>query len=121
MVIRLKNASIDAIEQTETKRLKLLKFSAKDVGTTLSLELPEALCDSFSARDTVDVIIDSKPIVKGEGARLYAQGNVFKVEMEKDLEVVGTLGGLRFVLKLSKPTAAKKKTFDLGSFYIALV
>lgn len=121
MVIRLKDALINAIEETETKRLKLLRLSEKTEGATLSLELPEALSESFSVRDTVNVIIDSKPIVKGDSARLYAQGDVFQISTKKDLEVVGTIGGLRFVLTLSKTTPAKKKTFDDGSFYLALV
>ena len=43
MVIRLTNAVIDSVEETETRRLKLLKVSSKGNGAILSLELPPVL------------------------------------------------------------------------------
>ena len=69
MVIRLKDAVIDSVDDTETRRLKLLKVSSKSEGATFTLELPDALCDALSTNDSISVVIDSKPIPKGEQAK----------------------------------------------------
>ncbi|MHA1910030.1 MAG: hypothetical protein ACW98Y_22245 [Candidatus Thorarchaeota archaeon] len=58
MVIRLKDATIDSIEGTETKNLKLVKISSKVAGATLELELPEALCERIDKSNTISVVID---------------------------------------------------------------
>lgn len=121
MVIRLKDAAIEQIEDTDTKRLKLLRITSKEHGAIINLELPEALSSSFSVKNLVDVIIDSKPIPRGEKAQFYAEGSVFRLEIDKELEMVGTIGGLRLQLSLSKLTPAKKKTFDSNEFFIAIL
>ena len=120
MVVKLKGSVIDAIEETEAKKLKLLRISSKTDGATVSLELPDALCDALNVRDTINLVIDSKPILKGEQAKLYAEGTVFKIEEEGDFEMIGTIGGLRLVLKLSKPKPIQRETFDSKRFYLAL-
>ncbi|MHA2020120.1 MAG: hypothetical protein ACW98J_00450 [Candidatus Thorarchaeota archaeon] len=121
MVIRLKNATIESIEDTETKRLKVVKVIAKEEGARVSLELPEVLCSTMNPRDEVTVIIDSKPIARGNNAKLYAEGKVFRIRDENGVEVTGTVGGLRMTLDLSSPTAAQRKTFDFEKFLIAIV
>ena len=108
------------MEETETRRLKLLRVSSKTDGATISVELPDALCASMSANQTVDVVIDSKPIAKGDSAKLYLEGTVFKKTEENGLQIVGSIGGLRLVLNLSKVTAVQSKTFDSDRFYMAL-
>ena len=120
MVIRLRNATIDAIEDTEIKRLKLLRIVSKDEGAKLTLELPEALCDKMSVRDGIVVIVDSKPIARGEKSKLYAEGDIFKIGGNGTLEMVGAIGGLRVVLTLANPTPAKKKMFAADKFYLML-
>ncbi|MCF2137275.1 MAG: hypothetical protein K9W43_08555 [Candidatus Thorarchaeota archaeon] len=121
MVIRIKDAVIESISPTETKRLKLVKISSKTEGAELSIELPDALCDMISSKDRISVIIDDKPITKGDTARFYAQGRVFKTNAEKKFQVVGTIGGLRMVLTLAKPTPSQKQTLDGQSYYVALL
>jgi hypothetical protein len=121
MVIRFKDAVIDSVGETETRRLKLLKVSSKGDSATLTLELPDALCDSLNSNDLINVIIDSKPIAKGAQAKLYVQGSVFK-KMEKDnLEVVGSIGGLRLVLSIAKATPSQSNTFNSDTFFIAII
>jgi len=120
MVIRLKNATIDAIEDTETKRLKLLRIVSKAEGAKLTLELPEALCEKMNVRDDIVVIVDSKPIARGDKSKLYAEGDIFKIEGNGNLEMVGAIGGLKVVLTLANPTPAKKKMFAADRFYLML-
>ncbi|MHA2118765.1 MAG: hypothetical protein ACW98J_07585 [Candidatus Thorarchaeota archaeon] len=121
MVIRLKDAVIDSIEETETRRLKLLKVSSKSDGATLTLELPDALCDTLSTNDSISVVIDSKPITKGEQAKLYVEGNVFKKMAKDDLEIIGSVGGLRLVLSVSKATPSQSNTFSSDKFFLAIL
>lgn len=121
MVVRLKSTIIESIEDTETKRLKIVKLVSKDDGAQVTMELPEVLCDTMSPRDEVTVIVDSKPIPRGDAARLYAEGKVFRIKEEDGVEVTGTVGGLRITLSLSKPTAAQLKTFDSDKFLIAVL
>ena len=121
MVIRLKNATVDSIEDTETKRLKVVRMIAKEEGARISLELPEVLSGTIKLRDEVTVIFDSKPIARGENAKLYAEGKVFRIRDENGIEVTGTVGGLRMTLDLSNPTAAQRKTFDQNSFLVAII
>ena len=121
MVIRLKDAVIDSVDETETRRLKLLKVSSKSEGATFTLELPDALCDTLHTSDSISVVIDSKPIPKGEQARLYVEGNVFKKNLKEDLEVVGSVGGLRLILSLVKPTPSQSGTFSSDKFFLAIM
>ncbi|MHA2602322.1 MAG: hypothetical protein AM324_009355 [Candidatus Thorarchaeota archaeon SMTZ1-83] len=121
MVVRLKNATVESIEDTETKRLKVVKLNAKEEGARISLELPEVLCAAMSPRDKVTVIIDTKPITRGESARLYAEGKVFRIRDDDGVEVTSTVGGLRMTLDISSPTAAQRKTFDSDRFLIAII
>jgi hypothetical protein len=78
------------------------------------------LCERLDNGDQVDIVLDEVPIATGEKTRLYAEGSVFKVSDEETYQVVGTIGGLRMVLSLSKPTPSQKKTFLSGHFYLAL-
>jgi len=119
MPLRLKNAVINSIEETETKRLKLLKIVSKVDGVTTTLELPDALCETMKIKDTIDVVIDSKPILKGPTARLYLEGTVFKVN-DDDFEVVGTFGGLRLTVNISKPKPAQKKIFETEKLFLMI-
>lgn len=120
MVIRFKDTNIDSIEDTETRRLKIIKISSKGEGVTLSLELPEALCGALAVGDTVGITIDSKPIPTGESSKIYVEGNVFKRLEKEGLEVVGSIGGLRLVLNLVKSTPSQNSTFDSEKFYMTL-
>ena len=121
MVIRLKKAIVESIEDTETKRLKVVKVAAKEEGARVSMELPEVLCGAMNPRDAITVIIDSKSIARGNNAKLYAEGKVFRIREENGIEVTGTVGGLRMTLDISSPTAAQRKTFDSNKFLIAIV
>ena len=120
MVVKLKDATIELIEDTDTRMLKLLRIVSKNDGATLTLELPEALCGRLNVQDSIDVVLDSKPILKSEKSKLYVEGTVFKLGGESGLEVVGTIGGLRMVLNLLKATPAKRKTFSTNQFYLMI-
>ena len=121
MVIRLKDAVIDSVEETETRRLKLLKVSSKSESATLTLELPDALCDTLNTNDAITVVIDSKPITKGEQAKLYVESSVFKKLEKNGLEVIGSVGGLRLVLTLSKVTPSQSNIFNSENFFLAIM
>ncbi len=120
MPVRIKDAVINSIETTETKKLKVLKMVSKTEGATLTIELPDALCDPFNVKDSIAVTIGSEEIARGEKAKLYAEGTVFKMNEVEGLEVVGTIGGLRFVLNLSSPKPTQRKTFDSEKFFLSL-
>ena len=120
MVVRIKGGIIDQIEDTETKRLKFLRISAPPEKMTLIIELPEALCSVFESQDTVDIKIDSKPMLKGEKAKLYAEGKVFRIINNDEMEIIGTLGGLRLTISIGNPTPAKRKTFESDRLFIII-
>jgi hypothetical protein len=120
MVIRIKGGLIDQIEDTETKRLKLMKISSKKDKIALTLELPDALCSAFESQDTVDIEIDSKPLLKGEKGKLYLEGEVFRIIDNTDFEVIGTLGGLRLTISVGNPTPAKKKVFESDRIFLMI-
>ena len=120
MPLRIKDATIISIEDTETKKLRILKANSKEDGFSLSLELPDALCDPFNTKDTISITIDSEEIARGEKAKLYAEGKVFKLDDSSDLSVVATFGGLRGVLQLSSPKPAQRKTFDSEKIFLSL-
>lgn len=121
MGIKLKDAIIDLIDDTDTKRLKLVKITSKIDGATLTIELPEALCERLSVKEHVDVTLDSKAIPKGEEAKLYAEGTLLRVLEGKALEIMGSIGGLRLELKVTKPTPSQSKTFASNVFYLMIV
>lgn len=120
MVIRFKDTVIDSIEDTETRRLKLIKISSKNEGALLTLELPDALCGSMSEGDNVSIVIDSKEIVKGHESKLYLEGSIFKKSTKEGLEVTGSIGGLKLVLNLAKATANQESSFDSDKFYLVI-
>jgi hypothetical protein len=120
MAIRFKDTTIDAVEDTETRRLKILKISSKTEGVTLTLELPEALCGTLAVGNNIGVVIDSKPIASGELSKLYVEGSVFKKLDKEGFEVVGSVGGLRLVLSIAKATPSQISTFDSEKFYMTL-
>ena len=120
MVIRLKDTVIESIDDTETRRLKLIKMSSKTDGATITLELPEALSGTMSSGETVNIVIDSKEIVKGKDSKLYVEGSIFKKKVNKTLEIIGSIGGLRLVLVLTKTTPSQIKTFDSVKFYMSI-
>ncbi|MHA2378003.1 MAG: hypothetical protein ACXADO_02520 [Candidatus Thorarchaeota archaeon] len=121
MVVRLKNTTIESIEDTETRKLKILNMVCRDEGARVVLELPEVLCDTMKAKDEVNIVIDSKPIARGPNAKLYAEGKLFRIKENAGLEIVGTIGGLKLVLTISKPTASQKNTFDSDKFLLAII
>ena len=120
MVIRIKGGTIDQIEDTETKHLKVLKISSQTEKVMFTLELPEALCNVFKSHDDVDVKIDSKPILKGEKAKLYVEGTIFRIIDNDKMEVTGTLGGLRLTIAIGNPTPAKRKTFESDRLFLMI-
>jgi hypothetical protein len=120
MVIRLKDTVIDSVDDTETRRLKLIKMSSKTDGATITLELPEALSGTLNVGETVNVVIDSKEIVKGEDAKLYVEGSLFKKSDSSGFEIIGSIGGLRLVLTIAKATPTQAKTFDSTKFFMAI-
>ncbi len=120
MVIRLKSALIEQIEDTETRNLKHLRIVATEDGASLMVELPIALCEGLAPNQTVDVVIDGGPIPKGEQSKVYLRGSVFKYAEKKGLHVVGSMGGLRLVLNLPKVTPVRRKTFENGIFYVRI-
>ena len=120
MVIRLKDTVIESVDDTETRRLKLIKMSSKTDGATITLELPEALSGTLSLGETVNVVIDSKEIAKGEDAKLYVEGSLFKKVDSDGLEIIGSIGGLRLVLTMAKVTPTQAKTFDSTKFFMAI-
>ncbi|KXH76711.1 MAG: hypothetical protein AM326_02140 [Candidatus Thorarchaeota archaeon SMTZ-45] len=121
MAITLRTAVIDSVEETETRRLKLLKVSSKSDGAMLTLELPDALSDTLNTSDSITVVIDSKPITKGEQAKLYIEGSVFKKSEKNGLEVVGSVGGLRLVFSLTKSTPSQSNVFSSEKFFLAIM
>ncbi len=120
MVIRLKDTVIESVDDTETRRLKLIKMSSKTDGAIITLELPEALSGTLGLGETVNVLIDSKEIVKGQDSKLYVEGSIFKKSDSDDLEIIGSIGGLRLVLTLAKATPSQIKTFDSDKFFMAI-
>lgn len=120
MVIRLRDTVIESVDDTETRRLKLIKMSSKTDGATITLELPEALSGTLSLGEIVNVVIDSKEIVKGQDSKLYVDGSIFKKSDSDGLEIIGSIGGLRLVLKMAKATPSQIKTFDSDRFYMAI-
>ena len=120
MVVRIKDGIIDQIDDTETKRLKLLRVSSQPEKTTLTLELPEALCNVFKSQDTVNIKIDSKPILKGEKSKLYLEGAVFRIIDNDAMEIIGTLGGLRLTISIGNPSPAKRKTFESDRLFLMI-
>ena len=120
MPIRIKDVKVQSVEDTETKRLKIVKLDSKSDGIALILEVPEALSAKIEDSKTLDVVLDSKPITRGEKSILYMEGTVFKQKDDKEFEVVATMGGLRLVVVLKNATPAKKKTFDSESIFLAL-
>jgi hypothetical protein len=120
MVIRLKDTVIESVDDTETRRLKLIKMSSKTEGATITLELPEALTGTMVSGETVSVTIDSKEIATGGSSKLYLDGSVFKKSDSDDFEIIGSIGGLRLVFTLAKATPSQIKTFDSEKFYMAI-
>lgn len=120
MVVRIKGGIINQIEDTETKRLKLIKISSQTEKAALTLELPEALCSAFEPQQIIDVKIDSKPILTGEKAKLYVEGTVFHIEENGEMVVTGTLRGLRLTISIGNPTPAKRKTFESDRLFLTL-
>ncbi len=120
MVIRLRDTVIDTIEDAETRRLKVVKISSKSEGANITLELPEALCESMNEGDTVSIVIDSKEITKGDDSKLYVEGSIFQKSEKEGLEITGSIGGLKLVVNLIKVTASQASTFDSDKFYLVL-
>lgn len=120
MVVRLKDTVIESIKDTETRRLKLLSILSKSEGASITLELPDALSSTLGVNESVTVTLDSQPILKGESARLYVEGTVFRKSTDDGLEVIGSIGGLRLVLNLAKATASQVSTFNEEKFYMTL-
>jgi len=120
MVIRIKDAVIESVDDTETRRLKLIKMTSKTDGAAITLELPEALSGTLCLGEIVNIVIDSKEIVKGEDSRLYVDGTIFKKSDNDGLEIIGSIGGLRLVLTMAKATPSQIKTFDSAKFYMVI-
>ena len=120
MVIRLKDVTIESVDDTETRRLRLIKMASKTDGATITLELPEALSGTMSLGETVNVVVDSKEIAAGGSSKLYVEGTIFKISDADNFEIIGSIGGLRLVLTLAKATPTEKKTFDSERFYMAI-
>lgn len=111
---------IESVDDTETRRLKLIKMSSKTEGATITLELPEALSGTMGSGETVSVTIDSKEIATGGSSKLYVEGTIFKKSETDVFEVIGSIGGLRLVLTLAKATPSQTKTFESEKFFMAI-
>ena len=120
MVIRIKDAKVKSMVDTETKKLRVVQLDSKEEGVSLTLEVPEALSNKIEESGTLDVVIDSKPITRGSKALLYLEGKVFRQHDDKEFEAVATMGGLRLVVKMKKATPTKKKTFDSETVFLSL-
>ncbi|NHI83232.1 MAG: hypothetical protein EAX81_02865 [Candidatus Thorarchaeota archaeon] len=120
MVVRLKNTVIESIEDADTKRLKLIHIVSKDEGAAITLELPEALCETLNTNDSVTVTLDSKALTKGENSRLYMEARVFRTDGEDELNVIAAAGGLRLTLLMNKPTTVQKATFDADKLFFVI-
>ncbi len=120
MPLRVKDTTIASIEETETKKMKILKMASKVEEMSLSLELPEALSEPFHAKDNVVVTIDSKEIARGKKTKLYLEGTVFKISEEAGLSVIAGFGGLRLVLEMTSPKPTQRKIFDSGKIFLTL-
>ncbi|TFG26234.1 hypothetical protein EU528_14740 [Candidatus Thorarchaeota archaeon] len=120
MVVRLTKTIIESIDDTDTKRLKLIRIVSKDEGAVITLELPEVLCETLKANDAVAVTMDKKEMKKGEKSKLYMEGKVFRTSEGDDLNVIATAGGLRLTVSISKPTAAQKTTFDTDKLFFVI-
>ena len=120
MVVKLKDTVIESVDDTETRRLRLIKMSSKTDGATITLELPEALSGTMNAGETVSVTIDSKEITTGANSKLYVEGTIFKKVDKDNFEIIGSIGGLRLVLTLAKITPTQAKTFESEKFYMAI-
>lgn len=120
MPLRVKDTTIASIEETETKKMKILKMTSKVEEMNLSLELPEALSEPFHAKDNVVVTIDSKEIARGEKTKLYLEGTVFRMSEESGLSVIAGFGGLRLVLDMTSPKPTQRKIFDSGKIFLTL-
>ena len=86
----------------------------------MTIELPDALCDPFKVKDSIAITFDSDEIARGDKAKLYAEGTIFKMNESEGLEVVGTIGGLRFVLNLTSPKPTQRKIFDSEKVFVSL-
>lgn len=120
MPLRVKDTTIASIEETETKKMKILKMTSKAEEMNLSLELPEALSEPFHTKDNVVVTIDSKEIARGEKTKLYLEGTVFRINEESGLSVIAGFGGLRLVLDIASPKPTQRKIFDSGKVFLTL-
>ncbi len=120
MPLRVKDTIIASIEETETKKMKILKMASKAEEMNLSLELPEALSEPFHIKDNVVVTIDSKEIARGEKTKLYLEGTVFRISEELGLSVIAGFGGLRLVLDMTSPKPTQRKIFDSGKIFLTL-
>ena len=118
--MRIKDGTISSIEDAETKKLKILKVTSKLESATLILELPDALCDPFSVKDPITVTISSEPIPRGEKAKLYAEGTVFKINEAENFEVIATIGGLRLEFEIPSPKPTQRKAFDSEKIFLSL-
>ncbi|MFO7837176.1 MAG: hypothetical protein R6V83_11005 [Candidatus Thorarchaeota archaeon] len=120
MVVKLENAVIESMEETETKNLRLLEITSEGGNARLSLELPEVLCETLDQEKPIDVHISPRETKKGSRSNIYAKGTIFKLEDEEELRVVGSIGGLRLVVSIEDASSTEKRSFESGEFYIAI-
>ena len=120
MSVRIKDATISSIEDAETKKLKILKMSSKLDNATITLEIPDALCDPFKVKDIIAVTISSEPIPRGDKAKLYAEGTVFKIDDSDNFGVVATIGGLRLEFMIPSPKPTQRRVFDSEKIFLSL-
>jgi hypothetical protein len=114
MPLRIKDTTIVSIEETETKKMKILRMASKAEEMNLSLEVPEALSEPFHVKDNVIVTIDSEEISRGEKTKLYLEGTIFRINETSGLSVVAGFGGLRLVLDMASPKPTQSKIFSSG-------
>ena len=120
MSVRIKDAIIGSIEDGETKKLKVMKMTSKIENATLILELPDALCDPFNVKDIISVTISPEPVPRGDKAKFYAEGVVFKIDDGENFKAIVTIGGLRLEYEMPSPKPTQRKAFDSEKIFIAL-
>ena len=120
MVVKLENAKIESMEETETKNLRLLEISSREGKAKLTLELPEVLCETLDSEEPVDVHFSPRETKRGSQSSIYAKGTIFKMKGNEDLRVVGSIGGLRMVLSIKGASSTERRSFESEEFYIAI-
>ncbi len=120
MVVILKDVTVESINETEVKKLKIIRGVSNSVGVRFSLELPEVFSSRLRVGENIEIHIDKAPIPAGDRAKIHGEGTVFRIKGENPFELIATVGGLRLILTAPQFTESERSTFEGGRFYFAL-